>query len=104
MHVKFVGVETRATYDPGQEQDLKSSYATTADEETKGQEPSPSNLQGNPPDELVQNECPAKTSKKFTATSTIVQVTSLSLLGTVVSCHKAKFTATGLSYLRPSRY
>ena len=51
MHVKFVGVETWATYDPGQDQDLKSSYATTADEETQGQAPRPSNLQANPPDE-----------------------------------------------------
>uniref|UniRef100_A0A2K2A914 Uncharacterized protein n=1 Tax=Populus trichocarpa TaxID=3694 RepID=A0A2K2A914_POPTR len=42
---------------------------------------------------------PAKSSKQCQATSTIVQVTSLSLLGDVVSCHKAKCTAMGLNYL-----
>jgi hypothetical protein len=47
VQITFVGVETWPTYDPG-------------DEETqgpKGQTPRPSNLQGNPPAELVQNEC-----------------------------------------------
>ncbi|KAJ6995305.1 hypothetical protein NC653_017936 [Populus alba x Populus x berolinensis] len=42
---------------------------------------------------------PAKSSKQCQATYTIVQVTSLRLLGEVVSCHKAKFTALGLNYL-----
>ncbi|KAJ6925023.1 hypothetical protein NC652_018084 [Populus alba x Populus x berolinensis] len=44
-------------------------------------------------------ETQAKSSKQCQATSTIVQVTSLRLLGEVVTCHKAKFTAMGLNYL-----
>lgn len=89
MQITFVGVETWPTYDPG-------------DEETqgpKGQTPRPSNLQGNPRLNWFKTNVPAKSSKQCQATSTIVQVTSLSLLGDVVSCHKAKCTAMGLNYL-----